>query len=251
MLRHWRKDGYGIMGSTRRGFTLIELLVVIAIIAILAAVIFPILTTAKQRAHQAACLNNIKQLSMGIDMYMTNNGDRMVPYFWQHGSQWKNWVTIVEKYLQTKMDPSTGLPVSKAVQSCPSQKYKGWGYGYNAKYLCKVVTYSDGYGYEGYPLSAVRYPAKTVNFSESGVIKWSTGEMRCNPGVWPPSQGEDDPVKAGQSWTPAPEARHNGGCNVGFVDGHSAWFKLGSEFYPTTDKTPTNNAADDRLWDLK
>jgi prepilin-type N-terminal cleavage/methylation domain-containing protein len=54
----------------RRGFTLIELLVVIAIIAILAAILFPVFAQAREKARQATCLSNIKQLSLGAMMYV-------------------------------------------------------------------------------------------------------------------------------------------------------------------------------------
>ena len=52
-----------------KGFTLIELLVVIAIIAILAAMLLPVLSKAREQARKAVCMNNLRQLSLGLIMY--------------------------------------------------------------------------------------------------------------------------------------------------------------------------------------
>lgn len=70
----------------QRGFTLIELLVVIAIIAILAAILFPVFAQARAKARQTSCTSNVKQLSLGVMMYLQDY-DETFPY-WNWGDSY-------------------------------------------------------------------------------------------------------------------------------------------------------------------
>ncbi|MEI6502796.1 MAG: DUF1559 domain-containing protein [Armatimonadota bacterium] len=127
----------------RKGFTLIELLVVIAIIAILAAILFPVFAKAREKARQASCQSNLKQLSVALMQYMQDYDGTVPIGSWTNGgplavtcgqvssgcgrnndqTQGVNanprvpWQTITSMWLNTRLDPYVK---NYQVWMCPS-----------------------------------------------------------------------------------------------------------------------------------
>lgn len=93
------------MQRRKEGFTLIELLVVIAIIAILAAILYPVFSSAREKALQSSCTSNVRNVVTAIQMYTQDYDERLVP--WASGSGYAKpdmiwWYAMIFPYLRNE-----------------------------------------------------------------------------------------------------------------------------------------------------
>src|SRR5690606_25769067 len=123
----------------RRAFTLIELLVVIAIIALLAAILFPVFARARENARRTSCTSNMKQMGLGVQMYVQDNDGR---YPMSSGDgKWPDYIFPYVKSTQLFTCPSTSVPAAQkrawtpAVSGVSASTDGYYGYGYNYQYL--------------------------------------------------------------------------------------------------------------------
>ena len=203
----------------RHGFTLIELLVVIAIIAILAAILFPVFAKAREKARQASCLSNTRQLATAIIAY----------------SQDYDEVYNMTDYLINGVDnwyPHQLYPYVKNAQvfKCPSGHSAlmgGVGMG--------GASIDTSYGMNGYiggrAIASVAAPCDVVFLVDTngGTHLWDPAH------IWPPGNNTAYPPGGDRIGV---DGWHNGGCNIAFSDGHAKWQQrtkiIPSIFYPNT-----------------
>jgi prepilin-type N-terminal cleavage/methylation domain-containing protein/prepilin-type processing-associated H-X9-DG protein len=186
----------------RNGFTLIELLVVIAIIAILAAILFPVFAKAREKARQASCSSNLKQMALASKSYGTDYDETVTPGNMQGNGGYMLFPNLLYPYIKNSQ-----------LFFCPSKAGQGWTGG-TPPYACvNAWTYPSNY--------TVNYCVSlgyTSTVKEAQLTKPSETIEYCD-GLCPNAQ----PTNAATTCYGPDATRHNEGANCSFYDGHVKW----------------------------
>jgi prepilin-type N-terminal cleavage/methylation domain-containing protein/prepilin-type processing-associated H-X9-DG protein len=264
--------------KTKGAFTLIELLVVIAIIAILAAMLLPTLSSAKQRAQGMQCVSNMRQLIIACTLYVGENNDSFPPNEpVPKGQYWPCWVSGYMDYdpanpdninANLLVDPQNSklapFVKSPGIFKCPADHSRVPGEGNRVRSVSMsqaVGTQPGGGPVPGEWLNGVQDTNQTV---------WKTyGKMSdvTRPGpslLWVFSDEHPDSINdaglavqcadtsANGVFVDIPASYHNGGAAISFADGHTElhhW--TGSQIkQPVTGRILQYIPSDDSVGDL-
>jgi prepilin-type N-terminal cleavage/methylation domain-containing protein/prepilin-type processing-associated H-X9-DG protein len=163
------------MQGTKRAFTLIELLVVIAIIAILAAILFPVFAQAREKARQASCLSNLKQLGLGLMMYSQDYDEIMPTAFATNGAINGGGVNEVPYEHQLmpylKNDQISGCPSDSVARPA-----RGVDQFFDGNYGRRRPLVKRSYGYVGQICTAEAAARGQWDDPNTGMSAWGQGK---------------------------------------------------------------------------
>lgn len=219
--------------QAQAGFTLIELLVVIAIIAILASMLLPALSKAKEKAKAARCLSNERQIALGYLLYATDHSEALpvAGIAYPGGVSPVAWFLEISSYIARGTTNAALLSATNTVVACPSAKldnvlaagdpYLGayGGYGHNWAYLGYIASPIWGAAFDRQKLTAVDKPVETAMNGDGLDPKagFALGTYAFGY-LYPPSKSP--------TTVPVPFVRHGTGGIYAWADGHvsqSSW----------------------------
>jgi prepilin-type N-terminal cleavage/methylation domain-containing protein/prepilin-type processing-associated H-X9-DG protein len=230
-----RRCGSGALTGGGAAFTLIELLVVIAIIAILAALLLPVLAKAKIRALTATCINNKKEMMTAWIMYSHDNNDFITPNApagkgdgWINGSQGENWGTAsgntnVLDYTTNSLAPY--LTGQIAVYKCPADKIPSD----NGDRIRSVSMNSQMVGNSPSVAQLNQtYDPGWRSYSKIGDLDCpnsSDAWIFCDEAMYTLNDGYLQMQMSYPAYPDVPANYHNNGNVFGFADGHAEYHK--------------------------
>jgi len=197
------------MSHNRKGFTLIELLVVIAIIAILAAILFPVFARVREKAKQATCISNIKQIALATIQYCSDY-DGLGPSRVDAGGvfAWSDALTAYGLPWQNKMGGINGVWTCNA-----GTRTSYYSMPYNRAGFYMANSHVD------WNIDYCPHPTEILMILESG-IACSTS----NPTLYATQASAVKPKGYWSAWVYYPEtSAHNGGNVAAYFDGHARW----------------------------
>jgi len=198
-----------------RGFTLIELLVVIAIIAVLMAILMPTLNRAREQGKRAACLNNLRQLTLGWILYADDNDDRIVQANTGRNDAWVRW----PGYGASEQEQIDNIRSGLLYTYCPEVKLYKCPTGIRGELVTYAITDTMN-GHDGVPgvkeNNLMIYRRMQIKRPNERVVFLDEGRLSTNS--WTIYYDEE-------RWWDKVTARHGDGTNWSFADGHSEYWK--------------------------